>query len=137
MTTSKVTYQGNLRTTAIHLQSNNQIITDAPTDNHGKGEAFSPTDLLATSLGSCILTIIGIKAEAMDIDISGTTAEVTKVMATKPRRVSEIHIIVNFPRVLDESILKRFYKAALTCPVGNSLDPAITQNLVFHNGIDI
>jgi len=137
MTTSKVTYQGNLRTTAIHLQSNNQIITDAPTDNHGKGEAFSPTDLLATSLGSCILTVIGIKADAMDIDISGTTAEITKVMATKPRRVSEIHIIVNFPRVLDESTLKRFYKAALTCPVGNSLDPAITQNLVFHNGIDI
>ncbi|MDX2372514.1 OsmC family protein [Psychrobacter sp. PP-21] len=136
MTTSKVTYQGNLRTQAIHLQSNNQIITDAPTDNHGKGEAFSPTDLLATSLGSCILTIIGIKAEAMDMDISGTTAEVTKVMAAKPRRVSEIHVIVNFSKALDESTLKRFYKTALTCPVSNSLDPAITQNLVFNNGTD-
>ncbi|GAF53821.1 OsmC family protein [Psychrobacter sp. JCM 18900] len=97
----------NLRTQAIHLQSNNRIITDAPTDNHGKGEAFSPTDLLATSLGSCILTIIGIKAEAMDIDISGTTAEVTKVMAAKPRRVSEIHVVVNFSKALDESTLKR------------------------------
>ena len=101
-----------------------------------RAKRFLPTDLLATSLGSCILTIIGIKAEAMDIDISGTTAEITKVMAAKPRRVSEIHIIVNFPHALDESTLKRFYKTALTCPVGNSLDPAITQNLVFHNGTD-
>ena len=69
MTTSKVTYQGDLRTTATHLQSNNEIITDAPTDNQGKGEAFSPTDLLATSLASCMLTIIGIKARDMEIDI--------------------------------------------------------------------
>ena len=134
MTTSKVTYQGDLRTTAIHLQSNNEIITDAPIDNQGKGEAFSPTDLLATSLASCMLTIIGIKARDMDIDIAGTTAEVTKVMAANPRRVSEVHIVMTFAQELDEKTLKIFYNTALTCPVANSLHPDITQNLVFSNG---
>jgi putative redox protein len=132
MTTSKVTYQGNLRTQAIHLQSNNKIITDAPTDNHGKGEAFSPTDLLATSLASCMLTIIGIKASDMDIDIAGTTAEVTKVMAADPRRVSEIHIIVIFNRELDDRTQKIFYNTALTCPVAKSIHPDITQNVTFR-----
>ena len=134
MTTSKVTYQGDLRTTAIHLQSNNEIITDAPVDNHGKGEAFSPTDLLATSLASCMLTIIGIKAADMVVDITGTTAEVTKVMAADPRRVSEVHVIITFSQELDEKTLTIFYKTALTCPVANSLHPDITQNLVFSNG---
>jgi len=132
MTTSKVTYQGNLRTQAIHLQSNNQIITDAPTDNHGKGEAFSPTDLLATSLASCMLTIIGIKARDMDIDIAGTTAEVTKVMAADPRRVSEIHIIVIFNLELDDRTQTIFYNTALTCPVAKSIHPDITQNVTFR-----
>lgn len=132
MTTSKVTYQGDLRTTAIHLQSNNEIITDAPIDNHGKGEAFSPTDLLATSLASCMLTIIGIKASDMDIDIAGTTAEVTKVMAAHPRRVSEIHIIVIFNRELDDRTQKIFYNTALTCPVAKSIHPDITQNVTFR-----
>ena len=133
MTTSKVTYQGQLRTQAIHLQSNNEIITDAPTDNHGKGEAFSPTDLLATSLASCMLTIIGIKAADMGIDFTGTTAEVTKVMAADPRRVSEIHIVMTFLQELDEKTLTIFYRTALTCPVANSLHPDISQNLVFSN----
>ena len=133
MTTSKVTYQGQLRTQAIHLQSNNEIITDAPTDNHGKGEAFSPTDLLATSLASCMLTIIGIKAADMGIDFTGTTAEVTKVMAADPRRVSEIHIVMTFLQELNEKTLTIFYRTALTCPVANSLHPDISQNLVFSN----
>ncbi|MBP3946850.1 OsmC family protein [Psychrobacter sp. K31L] len=138
MTTSKVTYQGDLRTTAIHLQSNNEIITDAPIDNHGKGEAFSPTDLLATSLASCMLTIVGIKAHDMDmdmdmdIDIAGTTAEVTKVMAADPRRVSEIHIIVKFNRELDDRTQTIFYNTALTCPVAKSIHPDITQNITFR-----
>lgn len=92
MTTSTVTYNGKLRTTAIHLKSNTQIITDAPVDNHGKGEAFSPTDLLATSLASCMLTIMGIKAESMRLDINDSKAEVTKVMSSDPRRVAEIHV---------------------------------------------
>ena len=134
MTTSKVTYQGDLRTTAIHLQSNNEIITDAPVDNHGKGEAFSPTDLLATSLASCMLTIIGIKAADMEIDVTGTTAEVTKVMAADPRRVSEVHVVMTFARELDERTLKVFYNTALTCPVANSLHPDIKQNLELVNG---
>lgn len=132
MTTSKVTYQGDLRTTAIHLQSNNEIITDAPTDNQGKGEAFSPTDLLATSLASCMLTIIGIKARDMDIDITGTFAEVTKIMAADPRRVSEIHVIVTFNRDLDDRTQTIFFNTALTCPVANSIHPDITQNVVFR-----
>ena len=132
MTTSKVTYQGDLRITAIHLQSNNEIITDAPIDNQGKGEAFSPTDLLATSLASCMLTIIGIKARDMDIDLVGTTAEVTKIMAADPRRVSEIHIIVTFSRELDDRTQTIFFNTALTCPVANSIHPDITQNIVFR-----
>ena len=133
MTTSKVTYQGDLRTTAIHLQSNTTIITDAPVDNHGKGEAFSPTDLLATSLASCMLTIIGIKARDMKIDIVGTTAEVTKVMAAEPRRVSEIHVAINFNQELDDKTQKVFYNTALTCPVAKSIHPDIIQRVTINS----
>jgi len=132
MTTAKVTYQGDLRTQSIHLQSNNQIITDAPTDNHGKGEAFSPTDLLASSLGSCMLTIMGIKADSMDLDISGTTAEVTKVMAAEPRRVSEVHIEIQFQQSFDERTRKVLEQAALNCPVAKSIHPDIQQVVTFH-----
>ena len=133
MTTSKVTYQGDLRTTAIHLQSNNEIITDAPVDNQGKGEAFSPTDLLVTSLASCMLTIIGIKARDMYIDIAGTTAEVTKVMATDPRRVSEIHVAITFNEQLDDKTQKIFYNTALTCPVAKSIHPDIIQKVTINS----
>lgn len=132
MTTSKVRYEGQLRTAAVHLQSDNRIITDAPTDNHGKGEAFSPTDLLATSLASCMLTIMGIKAEQMGMDITGTVAEVTKIMAADPRRVSEVHVIVTFPQPLDDKTQTIFYNTALTCPVAKSLHPDITQNVTFR-----
>ena len=132
MTTSKVTYQGDLRTTAIHLQSNNEIITDAPLDNQGKGQAFSPTDLLATSLASCMLTIIGIKARDMGIDIAGTTADVTKVMAADPRRVSEVHVAINFNQELDDKTQKIFYNTALTCPVAKSIHPDIIQNVTIN-----
>ena len=133
MTTSKVTYQGNLRTTASHLQSSNEIITDAPIDNQGKGEAFSPTDLLATSLASCMLTIIGIKARDMDIDIAGTTAEVTKIMAADPRRVSEVHVAITFNKQLDDKTQKIFYNTALTCPVAKSIHPDIIQRLTINS----
>ncbi len=133
MTTSKVTYQGDLRTTAIHIQSNNEIITDAPTDNQGKGEAFSPTDLLATSLASCMLTIIGIKARDMEIDVKGTTAEVTKVMSAEPRRVSEIQVVITFQQTFDDKTQKIFYNTALTCPVAKSIHPDITQNITFKS----
>ena len=133
MITSKVTYQGDLRTSAIHLQSNNQIITDAPTDNHGKGEAFSPTDLLATSLASCMLTIIGIKARDINVDLAGTTAEVTKVMTADPRRVSEIHVAISFKQQLNEKTQKIFYNTALSCPVAKSIHPDITQKVTIHS----
>lgn len=133
MTTSKVTYQGNLRTTAVHLQSNNEIITDAPVDNHGKGEAFSPTDLLATSLASCMLTIIGIKAADIGIDVTGTTAEVIKVMAADPRRVSEVHIAITFNQELDDKTQKIFYNTALTCPVAKSIHPDIIQKVTINS----
>ncbi len=133
MTTSKVTYQGDLRTIAIHLQSNNKIITDAPIDNQGKGEAFSPTDLLATSLASCMLTIIGIKARDMEIDVSGTTATVTKVMTVDPRRVSEVHVAITFNQKLDDRTQKIFYNTALTCPVAKSIHPDIIQNITIQS----
>ncbi|WP_296191441.1 MULTISPECIES: OsmC family protein [unclassified Psychrobacter] len=133
MITSKVTYQGNLRTTAIHLQSNNEIITDAPVDNQGKGEAFSPTDLLATSLAGCMLTIIGIKARDMEIDIAGTTAEVTKIMVAEPRRVSEIHVEIAFNQALDDKTQKIFYNTALTCPVAKSIHPDIIQRVTINS----
>lgn len=132
MTTAKVTYQGDLRTQSIHLQSNNQIITDAPTDNHGKGEAFSPTDLLASSLASCMLTIMGIKADSMDLDISGTSAEVTKVMAAEPRRVSEVRVEIQFQQAFDERTIKVLEQAALSCPVAKSIHPDIQQVVNFH-----
>lgn len=133
MTTSKVTYQGELRTTAVHLQSSNEIITDAPIDNQGKGEAFSPTDLLATSLASCMLTIIGIKARDMDIDVTGATAEVTKVMLADPRRVSEIHVAITFNQALEDKTQKIFYNTALTCPVAKSIHPDIIQQVTINS----
>ena len=132
MTTSTVTYQGELRTSAIHLKSNNEVITDAPTDNHGKGEAFSPTDLLATSLASCMLTIMGIKARDMDVDLAGTTANVTKVMATDPRRVSEVKVVIEFKQAFDGRTLTILKNSALTCPVAKSLHPDLVQNVRFE-----
>src|SRR6476469_8137736 len=97
MATSKIVYNGSLRTTSTHLKSGKVIITDAPIDNQGKGEAFSPTDLLATSLGNCMITIMGIASNTHQIDLGELTAEVTKVMAANPRRVSEVHVSFNFP----------------------------------------
>lgn len=120
--TAKVTYLGGLRTEAEHLKSGNKIITDAPVDNQGNGEAFSPTDLAATSLASCILTIMGIAAQSRDIDIKGARAEVKKVMASDPRRIAEIIINLIMPaHSYTESQKKVLEKAAHHCPVGLSL----------------
>ena len=130
--TSKVNYLGGLRTSAIHIASDKNIITDAPIDNQGKGEAFSPTDTVATALASCLLTIMGIKARDLNIDIKNTTAEVSKVMASNPRRISEIQITVNFTRSYDQRIKKILEKAALACPVSNSLHPDLKQNILFN-----
>lgn len=133
MATSKITYRGGLRTTSIHERSGNEIITDAPVDNKGKGEAFSPTDLLATSLGNCMLTIIGIAAAEHGFNIDGTTCEITKVMAENPRRVSEIVVNFQFPANeysdKDKKIIER---SANTCPVAYSIHPDITKTVTFN-----
>src|SRR4051812_3550528 len=97
MPTSEIKYLGDLRTEAIHVQSGTRIITDAPVDNKGKGEAFSPTDLLATSLGVCMITVMGIKAQEHNLDLKGTTCSIVKIMAPDPRRVVEIQAVLNFP----------------------------------------
>ena len=132
--TSKVIYQGSLRTNCEHLQSGQQIITDAPTDNNGKGEAFSPTDLLATSLATCMITVMGIKANANAWNIDETELLVTKIMASDPRRVSEIIIELNMPRdrTFDDKTKKILENTARTCPVALSLHPDIKQNIIFN-----
>ena len=132
MATSTIIYSGELRTSSTHLKSGTEILTDAPTDNQGKGEAFSPSDLLATSLGNCMLTIIGIAAKTHGFNIDGATAEVTKVMAQDPRRVSEIKIDFRFPAnnytTKEKEIIER---SAKTCPVANSIHPDIKQEISF------
>lgn len=129
--TSTVTYLGNLRTTATHLASQNEFITDAPVDNHGKGETFSPTDMVATALASCLLTIMGIKARDLKVDLTGTTASVNKVMGSNPRRIIEIKIDVRFQKHFEPKTRKLLENAALTCPVSNSLHPDLIQNISF------
>lgn len=129
--TAHIIYQGTLRTEAMHLQSGNRIITDAPTDNHGKGEAFSPTDLVATALGSCMLTIMGIKADSLGIDITGTSVSVQKIMETSPRRIGEIIIEIVLPTGIDAEILEKLKDAAHTCPVAKSLHPDLKQTIRF------
>ncbi len=129
--TAKVTYLGSLRTEAEHLQSGTKIITDAPVDNHGKGESFSPTDTVATALATCMLTIMGIKAEAMGISIEGTTAEVTKTMAAEPRRISKIEVTLSLPRKYEDKEMKILENAAKTCPVFYSLHPDIEKDIRF------
>ncbi len=128
--TAEIIYQGQLRTQATHIRSGNQIITDAPVDNQGKGEAFSPTDMVATGLASCVITIMGIKARDKGIDISGAKAKVTKVMASDPRRIAKIEINLYMPEGdysdKDKIILE---KAAHGCPVRRSLHPDLEEVL--------
>lgn len=132
MATAETVYLGELRTKAKHLQSGIEIITDAPIDNQGKGEAFSPTDLLAASLGSCMLTIMGIAARTHQFNIDGTRVEVTKVMASNPRRVSEVHVQFTMPdQNYSEEQKKIIYIAATTCPVALSIHPDIKQKVDF------
>lgn len=133
MKTSKIVYQGNLRTESIHLQSGKTIITDAPTDNNGKGEAFSPTDLLATSLGCCMLTIMGIVAGRNEINIDGTAMEITKIMKSDPRRVGEIIVEFTMPKKnYSDKEKKLLENAAFTCPVAKSLSPELVQTVIFN-----
>jgi uncharacterized OsmC-like protein len=132
MPTSKVTYIGDLRTSSVHLQSGSEIISDAPLDNNGKGEAFSPTDTVANGLASCMFTVMGIKARDLDVDFSNSTAEVTKIMGTEPRRIVEIQIVFNMSISVDEKTKTILERTALTCPVLFSLHPDIKKEVTFN-----
>ena len=126
--TSTVVYEGDLRTTCTHLRSGNHFETDAPTDNNGKGERFSPTDLMATSLATCMLTVMGIKARALGFDLNGATVEVEKIMKAEPRRVGGINLFFHFPEALqnvDEKTKQILKHTGKTCPVQHSLHPDI------------
>ncbi len=133
MATSTVIYKGELSTEAQHIKSGTVINTDAPTDNNGLGRTFSPTDLLATSLASCMLTIMGIRANETQLNVMGTNATVTKTMASNPRRVAaiqvEIEIMDNGLTDVQKSVLE---KAALTCPVALSLSDSLKQTVSFR-----
>lgn len=132
MPTSKVTYLGELRTSSIHINSGSEIISDAPLDNNGKGEAFSPTDTVANGLATCMFTVMGIKARDMEIDLSNSTAEVTKIMAADPRRISEIHIVFNLNVAVDDKTKTILERTANTCPVHYSLHPDIKKEITFN-----
>ena len=129
MSKANIVYQNNLRTEAEHIASGEKIITDAPVDNNGKGEAFSPTDLVATALGSCMITIMAISANKYDIDMSGTNASVKKIMGSDPRRISEISIDINMNKNIEEKDRKRLERSALTCPVHRSLHPDLEKKI--------
>ena len=129
---SKVTYLGDLRTQSIHVQSGSEIISDAPLDNNGKGEAFSPTDTVANALASCMMTIMGIKARDLNVDFIGSTAEVTKIMNAEPRRIGAIEIVFNMEGVEGEKNRTILERAAMTCPVFLSLSSEIDKRVTFN-----
>lgn len=132
MATSIVRYLGDLRTSSMHMQSGTEIITDAPTDNQGKGEAFSPTDMVANALATCMITIMAIKARDMDVELKGTTAEVIKVMAVEPRRIDEIHIHFEMDHAADSKTKTILERVAMQCPVHFSLHPDIKKVITFN-----
>lgn len=132
--TSQIIYNGDLRTTATHLQSGTAIETDAPTDNQGKGERFSPTDLVVTALGTCMITTMAIKARTMDIVLDGTRLDVTKIMASEPRRISKIIVHLFFPQGLhlDDKTREILERTARTCPVERTLHPDVELDMQFN-----
>lgn len=130
--TSKVTYLGDLRTSSIHIQSGSEIISDAPVDNNGKGEAFSPTDTVANALASCMMTIMGIKARDLNVDLKGSSAAVTKIMNAEPRRIGAIEIVFEMLGVEDQKSRTILERAAVTCPVHLSLNDAIEKRITFN-----
>ncbi len=135
MPTVKTSYLGDLRTESIHLKSGSQLVTDAPTDNMGKGEAFSPTDLLATATGTCMLTTMAIVAQRDGIELAGSSAEVTKIMSqTPPRKVArlEINLQLKTNIVLTEEQIKKLENTAHKCPVSLSLHPEVEQVVSFE-----
>jgi putative redox protein len=133
METAHTIYLGDLRTKVVHILSGSELITDAPPDNQGKGEAFSPTDLASVSLASCMLTIMGIAARNHGFNIDGTEVSITKIMASNPRRIGEIQVEFFFPDVVysdkERAIIER---SALTCPVYLSLHPELVKTVKFN-----
>ena len=127
----EITYDGNLRTSAIHLESGSKINTDAPKDNQGLGQKFSPTDLVCVSLASCMLTIMGIAMQKYNIDLLGTTASVKKTMGVEPRMISQIDITIKFTTSFDEKIKTILERSAHNCPVHKSLSTDIKKNITF------
>ncbi len=133
METSRVTYTGDLRAQAMHIKSGQVFITDAPTDNQGKGEAFSPTDLLATSLGACAITVVGIAARTHGFNVDGTVLKITKIMASEPRRVGEVIVEMDFPAVKYSEKEKSIIRHTInTCPVGQSLNQNLKQTFILN-----
>jgi uncharacterized OsmC-like protein len=131
--TATVTYDANLRTTCLHLQSGSSFETDAPSDNKGQGARFSPTDLIATGLGACLITTMGIKAETMDIKLDGAKVDVTKVMMSEPRRIGKIVIAVTMPALnLDDKTKEILERVGRTCPVERSLHPDMELDISFQ-----
>ena len=132
--TSTVTYVGNLRTECQHLRSGTTIETDAPVDNNGKGERFSPSDIVATALGTCMLTIMGMRANDMNVVLDGTKIDVEKIMKQDPRRIGGINLTFHFPESLELNDRQRtiLQKAAETCPVAYSIHPDIVVNVNFN-----
>lgn len=132
MNTAEIRYQGDLRTLSTHLQSGTTILTDPPVDNHGRGEAFSPTDLLASSFVSCMITIMGIQAMKRGLDLGQVTGTVLKVMAENPRRVARLEVKITFEgNGLDADTRRQIEQAGLNCPVAKSLHPDIVQDVTF------
>ena len=133
MTTIKTQYSGSLRTQAVHLKSGNTIITDAPPDNNGRGEAFSPSDLVCSALSSCMMTIMGILAQREGVELTGLTSDVVKIMDTNPRKIKEIQITFYHPRLEATDLQKeKLKRSALTCPVALSLSESIIQTVQFN-----
>lgn len=132
MSTATVKYLGNLRTECEHLASGAKYITDAPVDNNGKGEAFSPTDTVATGLANCMMTMMGIKARDLEVDLKYSFATVTKTMAANPRRISKIEVIFELPVNVSKKNQKILENTANTCPVMFSLHPDIEKLVVFN-----
>ncbi len=126
------TYDGNLRCTATHGPSGKQLITDAPVDNMGKGESFSPTDLLATSMLTCIMTIVAIRADSKQIDVSGMTGSVEKTMASGPRRVAKLEVVVNLPSGLDIEDRAWLITEGCNCPVCVSVSESMEVDVTFQ-----
>jgi putative redox protein len=125
-------YVGDLHCEAEHMPSASKLVTDAPKDNRGRGEAFSPTDLIATSLGTCIATILGIQAQDLDLDLEGIRVTVEKHMASNPRRISRLETNVWMPAALDDDTRQRLERAARGCPVHHSIHPDIDAPIAFH-----